>query len=106
MISRGEINAALYSVAERSGTSEFRVTDAADRVDFPSVAGTSFVIPTDPEAGAEAAPFAAFRGGVETIAVQGFRERELASARCKYVGGSGIDMPGIIHVRLSASQFG
>lgn len=103
---REEINGALADTAERSAISEIWVTDEAGRVDYTNVEGASFEFPTDPEAGTQAAPFAALLGGGETVVVQDFCERELDGERYKYVGVSGIDKARIVQVGVSAREAG
>lgn len=103
---RDEINGALADTTERSAISEVWVTDEAGRVDYTNVEGTSFVFPTDPEAGTQAAPFAALLGGGETVVVQDFCEREVDGERYKYVGVSGIDKARIVQVGVSAREAG
>lgn len=103
---REEINAALADTAERSPIAEVWVTDESGRVDYTNVEGASFVFPTDPVAGTQAAPFAALLGGGETVIVQDFCERELDGERYKYVGVSGIDKARIVQVGVSAREAG
>lgn len=103
---RDQINSALADIAQRSAISEVWVTDESGRIDFTNVDGASFVFPTDPEAGTQAAPFAALLGGGETVVVQDFCERELDGERFKYVGVSGIDKPRIVQVGVAAKEGG
>ena len=105
-LGRDQINAALADVAEQSAISEIWVTDESGRVDFTNVEGSSFAFPADPEAGTQAAPFAALLGGGDTIVVQGLCERELDGERFRYVGVSGIDKPRIVQVGVSAREAG
>ena len=103
-VDRNRINAVLGQVVDRSAISEIWVTDESGRVEFTNVEGSSFEFPTDPEAGTQAAPFAALLGGGETVVVQDFRDRELDGARYKYVGVSGIDKPRIVQIGVSAEE--
>ena len=80
---RGEINAVLAGIADRSAISEVWVTDETGKVEFTTVEGAEFHFPTDTEAGTQAAPFAALLDGTETVVDQDFRARELDGALFK-----------------------
>ena len=103
---RDEINAVLARVAERSAITEFWVSDEKGRVVFTNVKGIDFTFPTDPEAGTQAAPFAALLDGSRTVVAQDSRPREHDARVFKYVGVAGVDRPRIVQVGISAAEFG
>ncbi|MDE0334731.1 MAG: hypothetical protein OXI64_07200 [Defluviicoccus sp.] len=103
---RDEINAVLTLVAERSAVTEFWVSDEKGRVVFTNVKGIDFTFPTDPEAGTQAAPFAALLDGSRTVVKQESRPREADRKVFKYVGVAGVDRPRIVQVGISAEEFG
>lgn len=98
------INAALTRVADQSVISEFWISDEQGNIEFTNIGGTSFKFPTDPEAGSQAAPFAALLSGAETIVIQNTQPRELEGALYKYVGVAGIDKSRIVQVGISAAE--
>lgn len=103
-MSTDDINAVLAKVAEQTVISEFWISDEAGRIAFSNVQGLAFVFPTDPEAGTQAAPFAALLSGDETVVVQGLQPRESDAALFKYVGVAGVDQPRIVQVGLSSAE--
>ena len=103
---RDEINAVLTRVAERSAVTEFWVSNEKGRVVFTNVKGIDFTFPTDPEAGTQAAPFAALLDGSRTVVKQESRPREADRKVFKYVGVAGVDRPRIVQVGISAEEFG
>lgn len=103
---REEINAVLARIAERSAITEFWVSDEKGRVVFTNVKGIDFAFPTDPEAGTQAAPFAALLDGSRTVVAQDSRPREHDARVFKYVGVAGVDRPRIVQVGISAADFG
>lgn len=100
---RDEINAALSDIAERSAIDEFWVSDEEGRVVFTNT-GVDFAFPTDPEAGTQAAPFAALLDGSKSVVIQGPREREYDSKVFRYVGVAGVDRPRIVQVGIAAPE--
>ena len=97
-MSTDDINAVLAKVADQTVISEFWISDEAGRIVFTNMPDTGFVFPTDPEAGTQAAPFAALLSGDETVVVQGVLPRELDAAPFKYVGVAGVDQARIVQV--------
>lgn len=97
-MSTDDINAVLAKVADQTVISEFWISDEAGRIVFTNMPDTGFVFPTDPEAGTQAAPFAALLSGDETVVVQGVLPRELDAAPFKYVGVAGVDRARIVQV--------
>ena len=103
---RGEIDAVLTRIAERSAVTEFWVSDEKGRVVFTNVKGIDFTFPTDPGAGTQAAPFAALLDGSKATVTQESRPREFDRKVFKYVGAAGVDRPRIVQVGISAEEFG
>ena len=103
-MSTDEINAVLAKIASQTVISEFWISDEAGRVVFSNLPGTAFAFPTDPDAGTQAAPFAALLSGADTVVVQGVQPRELDAAPFKYVGVAGVDQPRIVQVGLSDAE--
>lgn len=100
---RDEINAALSDIAERSAIDEFWVSDEEGRVVFTNT-GVDFAFPTDPEAGTQAAPFAALLDGSKSVVIQEAREREYDARVFRYVGVAGVDRPRIVQVGIAAAE--
>ena len=96
-----EINAVLAQVASETIISEFWITDEQGRVVYTNIPGTEFAFPTDPDAGSQAAPFAALLTGQSRVVVQGVRPRELDAQEFKYVGAAGVDQPRIVQVGIA-----
>ena len=103
-MSTDDINAVLAKVADQTVISEFWISDESGRIAFTNLPGTGFVFPTDPEAGTQAAPFAALLSGDETVVVQALLPRELDAAPFKYVGVAGVDQTRIVQVGLSGAE--
>lgn len=103
-MSADEINAVLAKVADETVISEFWISDEAGRIDYTSHPGTEFVFPTDPQAGSQAAPFAALLSGGATVVVQSVLPRELDAAPFKYVGVAGVDQARIVQIGLSGAD--
>ncbi len=93
-----EINFALGKIASVTVIDEFWVSDEIGRIDFTNVPSVPFSFPTDPDAGTQAAPFAALLLGGETVIVQGAQPREADGAVFQYVGVAGVDKPRIVQV--------
>ena len=103
-MSADEINAVLAKVADETIISEFWISDEAGRIVYTNHPGTGFVFPTDPEAGSQAAPFAALLSGGATVVVQGVLPRQLDAAPFKYVGVAGVDQARIVQIGLSGAD--
>ena len=103
-MSTDDINAVLAKVADQTVISEFWISDETGRIAFTNFPGTAFTFPTDPEAGTQAAPFAALLSGDEAVVVQGVQPRELDAALFKYVGVAGVDQPRIVQIGLSGAE--
>ena len=99
-----QINAVLADIADNSVITEFWISDETGRIAFTNLPGTEFAFPTDPEAGTQAAPFAALLTGDEKVVIQDAQPRELDAAIFKYVGVAGIDQPRIVQVGVSAAE--
>jgi hypothetical protein len=99
-----QINAVLADIADNSVITEFWISDETGRIAFTNLPGTEFAFPTDPDAGTQAAPFAALLTGDEKVVIQDAQPRELDAAIFKYVGVAGIDQPRIVQVGVSAAE--
>lgn len=99
-----QINAVLADIADNSVITEFWISDETGRIAFTNLPGTEFAFPADPEAGSQAAPFAALLTGDEKVVIQDAQPRELDAAIFKYVGVAGIDQPRIVQVGVSAAE--
>ena len=93
-----QISEVLAEVAAETAVEEFWISDENGVVVFSSVAGTEFTFPTDPEAGTQAAPFAALLTGAEEVVMQDPTPRELDGELFTYVGVAGVDQPRIVQV--------
>ena len=101
-----EINDVLAQIAERTVIAEFWVSDETGGIAFTNLPGTDFVFPTDPNAGTQAAEFAALLTDDGPIAVvQGVMPRKLDSREFKYVGVPGVDQKRIVQVGVPGSIF-
>ena len=98
-----QINAVLAAIADNSVISEFWISDEAGQIAFTNIPGTEFAFPTDPDAGTQAAPFAALLTG-EKVVIQDAQPRELDAAIFKYVGVAGIDQARIVQVGVSVAE--
>ncbi len=99
-----EINAVLADIADSSVITEFWISDETGRIAFTNIPGTEFAFPTDPDAGTQAAPFAALLQGKVNVVIQDAQPRELDAAIFKYVGVAGIDQARIVQVGVSAAE--
>ncbi len=99
-----QINAVLADIADNSVISEFWISDETGQIAFTNMPGTGFAFPTDPDAGTQAAPFAALLTGEEQVVIQDAQPRELDAAVFKYVGVAGIDQPRIVQIGVSAAE--
>ena len=99
-----QINAVLADIADNSVITEFWISDETGQIAFTNIPGTGFAFPTDPDAGTQAAPFAALLTGDEKVVIQDVQPRELDAAIFKYVGVAGIDQPRIVQVGVSAAE--
>ena len=103
-MSTDDINAVLAKVADQTVISEFWISDETGRIVFTNFPGTAFTFPTDPDAGTQAAPFAALLSGDEAVVVQGVQPRELDAVPFKYVGVAGVDQARIVQIGLSGAE--
>ena len=99
-----QINAVLADIADNSVITEFWISDETGQIAFTNIPGTGFAFPTDPDAGTQAAPFAALLTGDEKVVIQDAQPRQLDAAIFKYVGVAGIDQPRIVQVGVSAAE--
>lgn len=99
----GEIRAVLADIVRTSGLSEIWITDEHGRIVLGS-GDMDFVFPRDPEAGTQAAPFAALLRGTETVVVQDPQPRDIDGKVFQYVGVAGVDRPRIVQVGLVAGE--
>ena len=104
--STDEINAVLAKVAAQTVISEFWISDERGNIAFTNLPGTGFAFPTDVDAGAQAAPFAALFGGLIAVVVQDAQPRQLDAAVFKYVGVGGVDQTRIVQVGVNAAELG
>ena len=93
-----EIDVALGRIADSTVIDEFWISDENGRIEFTNVPGLSFVFPTDPTSGSQAASFANLLLGAETVVVQNAQPRAADGALFQYVGVAGIDQPRIVQV--------
>ncbi len=98
-----QINAVLADIADNSVISEFWISDETGQIAFTNIPGTGFAFPTDPDAGTQAAPFAALLTGKKVV-IQDAQPRELDAAVFKYVGVAGIDQARIVQVGVSVAE--
>lgn len=98
-----QINAVLADIADNSVISEFWISDETGQIAFTNIPGTGFAFPTDPDAGTQAAPFAALLTG-QKVVIQDAQPRELDAAVFRYVGVAGIDQARIVQVGVSAAE--
>lgn len=103
-MSTDDINAVLAKVADQTVISEFWISDETGQIAFTNFPGTAFTFPTDPEAGTQAAPFAALLSGDEAVVVQDVQARELDAVPFKYVGVAGVDQPRVVQIGLSGAE--
>ncbi len=103
-MSTEDITSVLTKVAEESIISEFWISDANGSIEFTNVPGVEFAFPYDPEAGTQAAPFAALLTGEESVVVQGVQPREADGELFKYVGVAGVDQPRIVQVGITGES--
>ena len=93
-----EIDVALGRIADSTVIDEFWISDENGHIVFTNVPGLSFVFPTDPNSGSQAAPFANLLLGGETVVVQDAQPREADGVLFQYVGVAGIDQPRIVQI--------
>ncbi|MCY4400632.1 MAG: hypothetical protein OXE96_15030 [Gemmatimonadetes bacterium] len=100
-IRHNQIETVLAAIVQRSGISEFWITDEQGRIILGSEE-MDFAFPTDPDSESQAAPFAALLSGSETVVIQDPAPRELDGRIFQYVGVAGVDSPRIIQVGAAA----
>ena len=96
-----QIETVLAAIVQRSGISEFWITDEHGRIVLGS-AEMDFAFPTDPDGDSQAAPFAQLLRGRETVVIQDPAPRALDGRVFQYVGVAGVDCPRIIQVGAAA----
>lgn len=104
-MSADEVNAALSDIARRTVIAEFWVSDGNGEIVFTNIPDAPFAFPTDPDAGTQAAPFAALLTGDSDVVVQSVTPRELDARPFKYVGVAGVDGKRIVQVGIPGSEF-
>lgn len=97
----GEINSILKSVAEKSATEEFWITDSAGHA-YLTNTGVDFTFSPDPAKQPQASSFWLLINGGKDVVIQGARKREIDNKVFKYVGVSGVDKPRIVQVGVGA----
>ena len=100
-IRHDQIETVLAAIVQRSGISEFWITDEQGRIVLGSEE-MDFAFPTDPDSESQAAPFAALLRGREAVVIQDPAPRELDGRIFQYVGVAGVDRPRIIQVGAAA----
>ena len=93
-----QINVTLGHIASNTVIDEFWVSDERGRIDYTNVPGLAFEFPTNPDSGAQAAPFANLLLGGETVVVQDPQYRDVDGALFQYVGVAGVDQPRVVQV--------
>jgi hypothetical protein len=101
---KGDIDAMLKSVAEKSAVQEFWITDSSGRVSFTNT-GIDFTFSPDPAKQPQASAFWPLLSGDKKIVVQDSRKREIDDRVFKYVGVAGVDKPRIVQVGVAAETF-
>jgi hypothetical protein len=101
---KGDIDAILKSIAEKSSVQEFWITDSSGRVSFTNT-GIDFTFSPDPAKQPQASAFWPLLSGDKTIVVQESRKREIDDRVFKYVGVAGVDKPRIVQVGVAAETF-
>ena len=101
-----EINAVLAKVAAQTVISEFWISDDRGRIAYTNIPDTDFAFPTDPDAGTQAAPFAALFEGLTSVVVQDAQPRQLDRAIFKYVAVGGVDQTRVVQVGVNAAELG
>ena len=99
----GEINAILKSVAEKSATQEFWITDSAGRA-YLTTTGVDFTFSPDPAKQPQASAFWPLLGGAKDVVIQGSRKREIDDQIFQYVGVAGVDKARIVQVGVGAGN--
>jgi hypothetical protein len=101
---KGDIDAILKNVAEKSVAQEFWITDSSGRVSFTNT-GIDFTFSPDPAKQPQASAFWPLLSGDKKIVVQDSRKREVDDRVFKYVGVAGVDKPRIVQVGVAAETF-
>lgn len=103
-LSREQVDAALAGICGQSVITEFWISDENGEIEFSSTDSQGFRFPLDPDAGTQAAPFAALLEGKTSIVVQAPRPRELDDRIFQYVGVAGVDKPRIVQVGVEFDE--
>jgi hypothetical protein len=101
---KGDIDAMLKDVVEKSAVQEFWITDASGRVAFTNT-GIDFTFSPDPAKQPQASAFWPLLSGGKKIVIQAGRKREIDDRVFKYVGVAGVDRPRIVQVGVAAETF-
>jgi hypothetical protein len=101
---KGDIDAMLKDVVEKSAVQEFWITDASGRVAFTNT-GIDFTFSPDPAKQPQASAFWPLLSGDKKVVVQDSRKREIDDRVFKYVGVAGVDKPRIVQVGVAAETF-
>jgi hypothetical protein len=101
---KGDIDAMLKDVVEKSAVQEFWITDASGRVAFTNT-GIDFTFSPDPAKQPQASAFWPLLSGDKKIVVQDSRKREIDDRVFKYVAVAGVDKPRIVQVGVAAETF-
>ena len=101
---KGDIDAMLKDVVEKSAVQEFWITDSSGRVSFTNT-GIDFTFSPDPEKQPQASAFWPLLSGDKKVVVQDSRKREIDDRVFKYVGVAGVDKPRIVQVGVAAETF-
>jgi hypothetical protein len=101
---KGDIDAMLKDVVEKSAVQEFWITDASGRVAFTNT-GIDFTFSPDPAKQPQASAFWPLISGDKKVVVQDSRKREIDDRVFKYVGVAGVDKPRIVQVGIAAETF-
>jgi hypothetical protein len=101
---KGDIDAMLKDVVEKSAVQEFWITDASGRVAFTNT-GIDFTFSPDPAKQPQASAFWPLLSGDKKVVVQDSRKREIDDRVFKYVGVAGVDKPRIVQVGIAAETF-
>ena len=99
------INEVLREITDTTKIAEIYVTGAQGNIEFGSHPGQEFRLPTDPDGGTQAAPFARLledtaQEGTGTVVIQDPQPRELDRQLLQYVGVSGIARRRIVQVGI------
>lgn len=101
---RKQVNTVLEDICAQSVITEFVVSDVNGEIEYQSTDLKGFRFPLDPNAGTQAAPFAALLNGRTTMVVQSPQPREADNRIFQYVGVAGTDKRRIVQVGVEMDQ--